>query len=231
MNKESFLRKLRELLAGIPAAEVEEALEYYRDYFEDAGVENEARVIEELGSPERVAENIRLDLGYPAGERKESTEWTGTYQENTYSDPYPNPYPEQPKGGSTYSEPQKEKGHSVGWIILAICTCWLWAPLLIALISVLFGLSVAAFGIIFGLGAAALGIVIAGIALIGIGIAKMVISPAGGLLLFGIGMLLVGLSLFGIVLVAMICGKAIPALFQGIAWLWRKIFGRGGRAA
>ena len=51
MNKASFLQKLRELLSGIPSAEAEEALDYYRDYFADAGEENEAKVIEELGSP------------------------------------------------------------------------------------------------------------------------------------------------------------------------------------
>ena len=72
MNKASFLQKLRELLSGIPSAEAEEALDYYRDYFADAGEENEAKVIEELGSPEKVAANILRDLGYSdnAGEAK-----------------------------------------------------------------------------------------------------------------------------------------------------------------
>ena len=45
------------------------------------------------------------------------------------------------------------------------------------------------------------------------------------------GMLLAGIALFGVLLVMLIFGKAIPAIFRGIAWLWRKLFGRGGSAA
>ncbi len=241
MNKEEFLQRLRNLLSGVPAAEAEEALEYYRDYFADAGPENEARVIEELGSPEKVAENIRKDLGYPAD----------NYQEKAYRDPYPNPYPEQNAGSYSYENrtygeytggcggqadtasayKEKKKENSVGWIILAICTCWLWGPLLIGAVSVLFGLSIAAIATVFGLGAASFGIIIAGIVLIGVGIAKLVISPAGGMVLLGLGMLMVGIALFGIVLVALIFGKAIPALFRWIASLFRKVFGKGGNVA
>jgi len=54
--------QLAGLLQKIPDAEREEALQYYNDYFDDAGPENEQKVIEELGTPDRVAENIRREL-------------------------------------------------------------------------------------------------------------------------------------------------------------------------
>ena len=54
--------QLESLLADVPAAEREEALQYYNDYFEDAGAENEQSVIESLGSPAKVAENIKAEL-------------------------------------------------------------------------------------------------------------------------------------------------------------------------
>lgn len=62
MNRTVFMERLRECLADISAEEREDALTYYESYFEEAGVENEAQVIEELGSPEKVAENIKRDL-------------------------------------------------------------------------------------------------------------------------------------------------------------------------
>ena len=63
MNREHFLERLSELLAKVPEAEREEMLQYYRDYFEDAGAENEAEVLCTLGSPEAVAEGLLRDLG------------------------------------------------------------------------------------------------------------------------------------------------------------------------
>ena len=55
----SFLRELRRFLADIPEEEREQALTYYEDYFEDAGPENEQKVIQELGSPIDVAKQIK----------------------------------------------------------------------------------------------------------------------------------------------------------------------------
>lgn len=62
MNRAEFMRQLESLLQSIPAAEREEAIQYYNDYFDDAGDENEQNVIEALGNPARVAENIKRDL-------------------------------------------------------------------------------------------------------------------------------------------------------------------------
>lgn len=62
MNQETFLNQLEGLLSDIPEDERREALEYYRCYFEDAGIENEESVLEELVSPERVAQTIKADL-------------------------------------------------------------------------------------------------------------------------------------------------------------------------
>lgn len=66
MNKTEFMSQLERLLQNISVQERQEALYYYEDYFADAGPENEQAVIEALGNPARVAENIRRDL-YGAG--------------------------------------------------------------------------------------------------------------------------------------------------------------------
>ena len=56
MNREEFMAKLKALLGDIPAEEREEALQYYEDYFDDAGADNEAEVIREsLPLPQKEA--------------------------------------------------------------------------------------------------------------------------------------------------------------------------------
>lgn len=62
MNRNEFMRRLEILLSDISKEERDEALQYYRDYFEDAGAEHESEVIRELESPEKVAETIKADL-------------------------------------------------------------------------------------------------------------------------------------------------------------------------
>ena len=70
MGKEVFLDRLEQLLSDISQEEREEAMAFYRSYFEEAGEENEAFVIEELGSPEKVAEAIKRDLGMITGKEE-----------------------------------------------------------------------------------------------------------------------------------------------------------------
>ena len=62
MNRTEFMRQLESLLQNISATEREEALQYYNEYFNDAGPENEQNVIEALGNPAKVAENIKKDI-------------------------------------------------------------------------------------------------------------------------------------------------------------------------
>ena len=40
MNKEEFLKELKERLEGLPSDEIENAINYYIEYFEDAKIDN-----------------------------------------------------------------------------------------------------------------------------------------------------------------------------------------------
>lgn len=62
MNRLEFMQRLEQLLSDISAKEKEEALKYYNDYLNDAGVENEEEVLMSLGSPEKVAKIIKEGL-------------------------------------------------------------------------------------------------------------------------------------------------------------------------
>ena len=71
MNKEQFLDELEKLLQDIDSIERDEALNYYRDYFEDAGSEHEQEIIDELGTPEKVAQTIKEGLDINEQENEE----------------------------------------------------------------------------------------------------------------------------------------------------------------
>ncbi|NBJ93165.1 HAAS signaling domain-containing protein [Parablautia muri] len=74
MSRWEFMRQLEELLFDISPSEREEALQYYNDYFNDAGRENEQEVIMALGSPAQVAGIVRdgLSENVSSGEFTES---------------------------------------------------------------------------------------------------------------------------------------------------------------
>lgn len=262
MSKEAFIRRLRELLAGLPQSEAEEAIQYYEDYFADAGEENEAKVIEELGSPEKVAANIRADLGMAGTQGEgasgsggtESSDGKGTYSGNgststqggqssgagggyNYgstgfdgdrynSDSYSGSYNGR-AGGNRYEEPSKEK-HTALWVVLAICTCYVWIPLILVAAILVFAaiVVVCALSLAFGVTAFALGVT--GIALVGVAIAKMFLSPAAGLLLLGGGLVIVGVTIFCIILVGMLFGRAMPSFFRWIGSIGRRARRRRG---
>lgn len=61
MNRSEFFKKLEQGLTRVPDEERYAALDYYNEYFDDAGPENEQKVIEELGSPVQIAARIKAD--------------------------------------------------------------------------------------------------------------------------------------------------------------------------
>ncbi|MGL4737832.1 MAG: DUF1700 domain-containing protein [Cellulosilyticaceae bacterium] len=58
MNRETFIRELRLKIARLPQEELEAAIAYYEEYFDEAGPEYEAEIIKELGSPPQIAKQI-----------------------------------------------------------------------------------------------------------------------------------------------------------------------------
>ena len=207
MNRKVFMERLRECLADISAEEREDALTYYESYFEEAGVENEAQVIEELGSPEKVAENIKRDLleepqssiQAPECMKKESSEDFSSedFEKNEQYEEYE----------------QKDKSGRIAMIIV------------IAVLT--FGLIVAAFGVLFGCAAggiaATVGLLISGVALIGMGIGGCISgSIAAGILVTGAGFFVMAIGILLLICVVWICGRAVPACCRWIVNLCRK---------
>lgn len=59
MTKFEFLGDLSRLIADLPQEEIEQAMEYYEDYFADAGPEKEQEIIRDFISPAYIAEQLR----------------------------------------------------------------------------------------------------------------------------------------------------------------------------
>ena len=62
MNKQEYMKQLKERLKRLPKADFARAVEYYEEYFAEAGEENEARAIEDLGTPQEAADQIIQDM-------------------------------------------------------------------------------------------------------------------------------------------------------------------------
>ena len=60
MNRNEYLKELQTYIQALPVEEQKEAMDYYYNYFEDA--DNDEKVIAELGSPAKLAEEIKAKL-------------------------------------------------------------------------------------------------------------------------------------------------------------------------
>ena len=57
LTRQKYLKKIQDCIMALPLEEQKEVMDYYTNYFEDAG--DDEKVMEELGSPEDVAKVIR----------------------------------------------------------------------------------------------------------------------------------------------------------------------------
>lgn len=58
MTRDEFIQELDQRLKRLSADEKQDAIEYYHEYFEEAGPEKEQQVIAELGTPKQLAAQI-----------------------------------------------------------------------------------------------------------------------------------------------------------------------------
>ncbi|WP_042145486.1 DUF1700 domain-containing protein [Paucisalibacillus sp. EB02] len=77
MSKDEYLKKLRSKIKKLPREDVNEAIDYYQEYFAEAGEEDIESVIARLGSPSFVASQILADYAV-----KDITTKTSTAKKN-----------------------------------------------------------------------------------------------------------------------------------------------------
>lgn len=208
MNKETYLEALKREIAALPADEQESALQYYADYFDDAGPENEQRVITELGRPEELGAFIRSKFSCVPAKIPENQK-------------------EKEKTGSAYKKFVKQNGdvksrNIILVILLLLLTIPLWGPVFFSIIGIAIGM----IAVILSLGFAGLiagaAVLCAGIGLIISSFIHFAYSPINAVLALGVGVLVLGLGLVIGVFGLWFCTKALPAIIRFIVSLFRR---------
>ena len=219
MNREEYLKRLSYLLKDLPEEEIEDAIAYYEDYFEEAGEDKEEQVISELGPPEKIAKMIRDSV---RGNTQQGQYTEEGYREEAYED-----YQQMSRKEAKTNQDRKEysgwhmKGNRTRNIILLIVILvfvgsWL--------IPGIFGILIGIIGGVFG---TCVGLLFGGIGVVGAGIYKMFTSVSYGLLLLGGGFLMIAGGILLLWLVVWICAKCFPWVITKIREVCNSILGRG----
>jgi uncharacterized membrane protein len=237
MSRKQFMDELESMLENIQDSEREEALQYYNDYFDEAGSENEEQVIRELGTPAKVAAIIKTSL-------QENVNESGEFTERGYADPrFTINYEVVDNKDSsnhnndtnhrTYSRERKTaKEASGGKIALFIIIAILVIPIALPLIGSLFGLLMAILGVAICvfvvIAASAITFCIGGLVVFGVGIATLFTTPIVGVFSCGVGLIMIGAGILLVLLTAQICYKFIPWLVRNVVTLCRVALKRRG---
>lgn len=250
MTRDEYMKELEYLLQDIQEEDKEDALQYYRDYFDEAGPEKEDDIIQELGSPERIASIIRCDM---AGHLEQGGAFTESgYQDERFRDPnfqlarrYDLPEAQQgqtagtgecgEQGGQAESNSQgtqpggssPEGTKKTPPRTNALLKVVLWIILIIAASPVIIGLGGGLLGLIAGAGGILIALIaVAGALTIAMFICGISMIPFGIIQMFSHpldGLLLsgTGLAFLGLGLLLL----ALSILFYGkfLPWLFRGI--------
>lgn len=206
IRREQFLNELERLLCNISREERDEAMAFYRSYFEDAGENNEENIIKELESPEKVAESICESLGDETATAEERYGQNLAYRNVQYSG----------NMAGAVQTPQK-KETNVAAVILLVVVLVLTSPIWLSVLAVLLA-------VLATVGAVVISALVAGVV---IAVASFTVMAAGstaaGFLSLGIAFLLLALGILVGIACVWILGKGVPALCKGTAKLVKKI--------
>lgn len=250
MDRAEFLNRLEAQLLDVPQAEREEALQYYEDYLNDAGDAGDFDILQELGTPEEVADSIRNGLRQDSSRSGQAGD-SGYFSENGYVDREPQKEElqrvKQPACGersdadwqSTGSDAEddssaaRRKRHPV----------WLWILLIVfaapVVLPIVFGLLVTAISVLFALFITGIALLVCGIVCTGVGIWALIQAftqiaawPAAAMIGIGISLAAIGIGVLVTMLMGWLIGKVVPAGVRALCnCLHRIVTRKGGRAA
>lgn len=189
MNRETYLKELKKYLKRLPEDDYKNAMEYFTEYFEEAGPDHEAEAIRELGSPREAAAELLSALidektGAAAGDKSQSRRYRS-------GDPIP----------------QGRRSDSPLRILLIVCLAIFAAPVALPLAAAAFTLLLAGVAIVVSvvlcIFICSVSMVLVGIysvirafALLTVSLPGFLVITGGGLLSVGLGCLLFIASLF-----------------------------------
>lgn len=250
MNRQEFMKRLEELLTDISTEEKEEALAYYTGYFEDAGEENEEKIIQELESPEQLAASIKAGLkedatgeyterGYrmvqketkqsdnnQSDQQQSYSQQQSDHQQGSYNQQQS--YNQQSSYKRNTSAPQPPRNNATTMIliiIIAAVTFPVWGGLLGGLFGIFVGILGILIGIVITLFALTIAGLVGGFAVLGTGIVSLCAGGlAAGLLLMGIGALMVSVGMLFLIVGVLFCGQFLPWALRSFVKICRMPF-------
>ena len=140
------------------------------------------------------------------------------------------------ENGFMNSEEQKnevveKKNDLPTWaIVLIVIACVICSPVILgaagSLLGVLVGIAAAILGIIVGFGATAIILYIVAVALVIAGFGCIISAPLSGIGMIGGGCICAAIGILFMLLTVFIVGKCVPGICQGIAYIFRSLFGK-----
>ena len=237
MNRVEFMTELTALLQDISVEEREEALQYYNDYFEDAGADREYDVIRELGSPKRVSDMIHAGLD---GQNEEDSEYRETGYADTRFENYDHPATRETawRGSENagYNK-EKKKPWTNKWLklILIILIVCIGAPIIIPLavgaLALIFGILITVIVADAGKLIAGIAIAISGFIVLFAAIPKLFVSVPAAFAYAGIGFIMIALGAVITALLWWIAWKLIPPMIRWFVDLCKRFFSRNRKEA
>ncbi len=193
MNRKEFLRKLQLELYKLPRHEIDDAIAYYNEYFEEAGVDQEQAVIKELGTPSKIATQIKADYAVRQLESMESNRSNSDGNYNTGT-------------GSNKNDKAPGKLSAAWWVVIGIVGGIFAAPVAIpvafALAAVLVGLFITIVALLFAGLVTAIVLIVLSIVAVIVGLTLLATSAPLAVLVIGLG--LMGLSLMALFTVGIV---------------------------
>lgn len=243
MTRKVFMEILEKMLSDVSFNDRYDALSYYKEYFDDAGITEDMVVPESVGTPEQIAMRLKKSINSGENITSENINVGGTYNRDNISGSYNtnqntgNSYNNSQNAGQySYNNSQNTAQYEynnagqynkknderaikiIVAIIIAAVTFPIWSGIILGILGTIIG-------IVCGLGGTIIGLGVAGISLIIVAIVSGY-GFATSVLLMGIGLILFGVAILLVIPEALFCIKFLPWLFKQVAELIHKITGR-----
>lgn len=196
MDKREYLAQLASHLKDLANDEFEDAMHYVEEYFDEAGIDNEQRVIDELGSPAKYAAQIKA---------------SSTIKENI----------REPRRAVKPSSGIK----TVWYIIAGICALPIALPLLAVVVAFIFAFLAIVFAIIVTIIAITFAAYVSAIPLLISSFPLFAVSVPNGFMALGASIVLLGIAIFVTSIVIMIFSHFIPWVIRVLSNLFNSLKG------
>ena len=189
MTRKEYMEQLRKYLKRLPKEDYENAIEYFSEYFDEAGLQKEQQVMKELGEPKEAARELLLNLLQESVENDQDiVEEKAAVQ------------PEAASGGK-----KRSPGKIILLAILVLCASPVSLALLVGVLAVLLAVVITATAVIFSLGITSIAATAGGIVTVGFGATLVLKSAAAACMMIGGGFLMAGIGILAGVLTIYIC--------------------------